>query len=90
MTSETKLDESFLKDHFLEKGFSELYGLDRNSKGVGIMLCIREDICSKLLPIERTSTNEAFYAEVNLRKIKCLLCCSYNPNKKNIYAHLET
>ena len=81
---------SFLKDQFLKKGFNELYGLDRNSKGVGIMLCIREDISSKLLSIEKKNANEAFYAEVNLRKIKCLLCGSYNPNKSKIYAHLET
>ena len=51
------------------------------------MLLIREDIPSKLLSIEKNSI-EAFYTEVNLRKVKWLLCCSYNPNKNNIHAHL--
>ena len=69
----------------LIKGFSELYRLDRNSKGGGIMLFIREDIPSKLMSIEKNSI-EAFYIEVNLWKIKWLLCCSYNPNKNNIHA----
>ena len=49
----------------LIKGFSELYRLDRNSKGGGIMLFIREDIPSKLMSIEKNSI-EAFYIEVNL------------------------
>ena len=59
-----------------------------NSKGGGRMLFIREDIPSKLLSIKKSSI-EAFYIEVNLRKVKWLLCCSYNPNKNNIHAHPE-
>ena len=87
MILETKLDESFLKDQFLIKGFSEPYRLDRNSKGGGIILFIREDIPSKL-SIEKNSI-KTFYEEVNLQKIEWLLCCFYNPNKNNIYADLE-
>ena len=77
MIPETKLDESFPKGQFLIKGFSEPYTLDRNSKGGGIMLLIRKDFPSKLMSIEKNSI-EAFYVEANLRKIKWLLCCSYN------------
>ena len=88
MIPKTKLDESFPKGQFLIKGFSDPYRMDRNSKGVGIMLFIREDILSKLLPIEKNSV-KAFYLEVNLQKIKWLLCCSYNPNENNIHAHIE-
>ena len=88
MISEAKLDDSFPEGQFLIKWFSEPYRLDRNSKGGGIMLFIREDIPSKLLSIEKSSI-EAFYIEVNLRKAKWLLCCSYIPNKNNIHAHLE-
>ena len=47
----------------------EPYRLDHNSKGGGIMLLIRGDIPSKLLSIEKNSV-EAFYIEVNLRKIR--------------------
>ena len=33
MISETKIDESFPKEHFLIEGFSTPYRLDRDSKG---------------------------------------------------------
>ena len=85
--SETKLDESFPKGQFPIKGFSEPYRLNGNSKEVGIVLFIREDTPSKLLSIEKNSI-EAFYIEVNLRKVKSLNS-SCNPNKNNIHAHLE-
>ena len=52
------------------------------------MLFVREDIHYKLLSIEKNSI-EAFYVEINLRKIKWLLWCSYNPNQNSIHAHLE-
>ena len=42
MISETKLDESFLKDQFLIKDFSEPYRLDESSKVGGIMLLFRD------------------------------------------------
>ena len=32
---------------------------------------------------------ECFFVEVNLRKKKWLICCSYNPNKNNIKPHLN-
>ena len=32
---------------------------------------------------------EAIFAEINLRKKKWLLCCSYNPHKSNIANHLK-
>ena len=49
MISETKLDDSFPTTQFLLHGFSAPYRLDRNSKGGGILLYIREDIPSRLL-----------------------------------------
>ena len=52
------------------------------------MLYVREDILSKLVGVE-TSPTEGFNVEINLRKKKWLLCCSYNPNKNNIQFHLE-
>ena len=33
---------------------------------------------------------EAFIFELNFHKKKWLVCCSYNPNKSNIYRHLDT
>ena len=52
------------------------------------MLFIREDIPSKFLAAEDSPT-EGFYVEINLRKKLWLLCCSFNPKKSNIRAHLE-
>ena len=88
MVSETKLDESFPQGQFKISGFSKLFRHDRNSKGGGIMLFVREDIPAKLIFTE-ISPIEGFYVEINLRKQKWLICCSYNPNKHNISKHIE-
>ena len=47
--SETKLDDSFPKAQFLIEKFPTSYRHDTNSKGGGLLLCIREDIPSKRL-----------------------------------------
>ena len=47
--TETKLDDSFHKAQFLVDGFREPCRHDRNRKGGGIMIYIRENIPSKLL-----------------------------------------
>ena len=49
LISETKLDDSFPIAKFQMKGFSVPYRYDRNGKGGGLLLYIREDIQSKLL-----------------------------------------
>ena len=46
MVPKTKIDDSFPIGNFLIHGFSPPYRLDRDSKGGGIMLYIREDIPS--------------------------------------------
>ena len=56
-----------------------------------VILCyiyVRVDIPSKLLGVEKSAT-EGFYVEINLRKKKWLLCCTYNPNKNKIQFRLE-
>ena len=62
--------------------------LDRDIHGRGLMLFVRDDIPCKLLSLENKPM-EGFYVEINLRKTKWLLCCSYNPSKSNIDFHLE-
>ena len=52
------------------------------------MLFVRKDIPCKVLSIENHPM-EGFYVEINLRKTKWLLCCSYNPNRCKIDFHLE-
>ena len=49
MISKTKFDSSFPNAQFYMKSYSEPYRLDRNNKGGGIILYVREDIPSKLI-----------------------------------------
>ena len=49
MISETKLDETFPAAQFYLQGFCDPYQFDRNHKGGGIMLYIREDIPLRLI-----------------------------------------
>ena len=67
MISETNLGSSFPTGQFLINGYSELFRIDRNSQGGGIMLYVREHIPPTLLGVE-TSPTEGFYVETNLRK----------------------
>ena len=61
----------------ISNGFSHPFSLDRNDKGGGIILYIREDISSRLVSIE-SSQVEDFFVEINVR------------NKKSGYYNLIT
>ena len=87
MISETKIDESFPVGNLLLPGFSVSYRSDRDSKGGWILLYVREDIPPNLLSIENKLI-KGFYVELNLRKNKSLVDCSYNPHKSSIDNHL--
>ena len=80
---EMKLESSFSRAQFHIHGFGEPYTFDRNRKGDGILLYIHNDIPPKLI-IESKMTTEGLFVEINLRKKKWLLCCSYNPKKSLI------
>ena len=84
MISETKIDDSFPIGQFQIKGFSDPFRVDRNCHGGGILLYAREDIPVKLLSVEPLPT-ECFFVEINLRKRKWLVCCSYNPQHKESF-----
>ena len=77
---------SFPRAQFHIHGFGEPYRFDRNRKGDGILLYIRDDIPSNL--IESKTTIEGLLVEINLRK-KWLLCWCYNPKKPLISNHLK-
>ena len=77
LTSETKLDDSFPTPQFPV------------SNGGGLLLCITEDIPSKILMYSSNCDIETLLVEINLRKRKWLLNGSYNPNKSQISHHLE-
>ena len=89
LISETKLDDSFPIAQFQMKGFSVPYRYDRNGKGGGLLLYIREDIQSKLLSSKSKCNIETLSVAVNLRKRKWFLNCSYNPHQNLISNHLE-
>ena len=80
MISETKMYDSFPVGQFFIEGFCTPYRLDRNSKGGGILLHVKEDIPSNLITVD-ISPIESFYVELNLRNNKWLINCSYNPHK---------
>ena len=86
LISETKVDSSCPTAQFQIEGYAT-YRLDRNTNGGGILLYIREDIPSTLLNSDMSI--ESFSIEINIRKKKWLLVCTYNPNKNLISNHLK-
>ena len=88
MISEIKIDESFPVCQFEIDGFNIPFRVDRDQKGGGIMLYFREDLPAKLLSIDRT--NDSGFVQLNLKRTKWLISYSNNPNKSNIYSHLES
>ena len=87
MISETKLDSFFPNGQFQIHGYPEPYRFERNGNGGGILAFIREVIPAKL--IESQMKIEGFFIELNLRRKKWLLCCSYNPKYSQISHHLN-
>ena len=88
MISETKLDDSFPKGQFKIDGYV-CYRKDRNDKGGGIILFVREDIPSKEITFDSDTNMEHMFIEINLRKKKWLISCSYNPHTELIEQHLN-
>ena len=86
LVSETKVDSSFPNAQFHIAGYT-MYRRDRNLNGGGILLYIKEDIPSSLLMID--DYFEAFYVEINIRKRKWLIGCTYNPKSSLILTHLD-
>ena len=68
MISETKLDSTFPSNQFTIKGYAAPIRFDRNGRGGGIILYIREDIPARLLTTSLPKDFEGFFVELNLRK----------------------
>ena len=83
------MDDSFPTAQFLSKGFDTPYRHDRNSKGGGLVLYIREEISFKRLSCQTNYDIETLIVEVNLKKRRWFWNGSYNPNKNQILHHLE-
>ena len=87
LISETKSDDTFPLSQFILEGFTPPYRLDKTEDGGGLLLFIREDIPSKLLPNVNPSSIENIFVEINLRLKKWLISGSYNPNVGLIQNH---
>ena len=88
--SETKIDDTFAVSQFCVAEYSVPFRLDRTENGGGIMLYVKEHIpCRMLSKFTFEKEIEAFAIEINLRKVKWLLVCSYNPNFCNLPVHLN-
>ena len=66
---------------FFIKGFSAPYRQDRNRTGGGLLLFVQGDVSSRILNPKSRTDIETFSVEINLRKRKWFLNCSYNLNK---------
>ena len=60
MISKTKIDDSSPLTQFLIEGFTTPYRLDRNGSGGGILVYIREDIPSRLIPTDFSNKGGIF------------------------------
>ena len=89
LISETKLNETFPEGQFLIDGYFPPYRKDRTDKGGGLLLYVRDHISSRLVNTEICSDIEAFVIEINLKKRKWLLFCTYRPQKSMISNHMK-
>ena len=84
------LDNLLITAQFEIDGFTTPWRVDRDCHGGGILLCIKQDIPSKLLINLKISENlEGVFVDPNFRRKKWLVFCSYNPQKLNITKHLD-
>ena len=89
IVTETKIGNSFPKANLLYL-VSLPYRFDRTKDGGWILVSIREDIPSKILNSSYIASDiECLAIEVNLRKVKWVVTCSYNPHKNYISNQLE-
>ena len=88
LINKTEIDGTFPTSQFLMSGYSNIYRLDRNDKGRGIMLFVKDNlITSPVSGFCFSEKIEIFCVELNLRKQKWLIFCCYNPHKHLIKYH---
>ena len=77
--TESKLDQSFPESQFFINRFSKPFRKDRNRHGGGFLMYIKEDIPQKELSFNLPSDIEIIIIELNINKIKWLVCGCYHP-----------
>ena len=71
MICETKIDDSFPTEQFIIEGYSTIYRLDRNNRGGGIMLIVKDNfLTSRLDKYCFPNEIEILCIELNFRKKK--------------------
>ena len=89
IVTETKLDTSFPTSQFIID--SKPYRHNRDRRGGGILVYVREDIPSKQLNKHNFPDDiEGIFLEINLRKTKWLLFGSYHPTNQNDEYYFKT
>ena len=89
MICETRIDDSFPTEQFIIEGYSIIYRLCRNDKGVGIMLIVKDNLLTSHLDKYCFPNEiEIFCIKLNFQKKKWLIFCSYNPHKYLLKHHL--
>ena len=89
MLSKTKIDDIFPKGQFLIKGCGDPFRIDANINGGEILFFVREDVPAKLLFVETLPIKFPF-VEINLRKKKRFVSCSYNLHRDYLQDYLTT
>ena len=71
MIRETKIDNFFPTEYFIVEGYSSIYRLDRNERGEGTMLLVKDSpFTSHLDKYCFLNEIEIFYMKLNLRERK--------------------
>ena len=84
--SESKLDTNILDSEIKIDGY-ELFRLDRNRHGGGVLFYVNEQLESHLLKHQNISDHEALWIKVCLKKTKPLfLCVVYRPPASTVSA----
>ena len=77
----TKFDGIFPSSQFVISGYSNIYQLDGNDKGEGIMFFVKDNLIAFPVSGFCSSKKQIFCVELTLRKQKWLIFCCYNPYK---------
>ena len=69
-------------------GYSNVYRLDRNDQGGGILLFVKDNVITFPDFVFQKKT-DIFCVELNFREKKWLIFCCYNSHKQRIKDHLQ-
>ena len=88
LINKIKIDGTFPTSQFFMSGYSNVYRLDRNDQGGGILLFVKDNVITFPDFVFQKKT-DIFCVELNFRKKKWLIFCCYNSHKHRIKDHLQ-